>query len=306
MLTTKLISNIKRRVTMPVNQRLLEDEDILEICDNVIMEKMLPEIISLRQNYFVTSSDVSLTDGVDTYSIPYRAIGRTLRDLKVKFSDGSKSDLSLIDIEDEHYFGKASSIPNGFYFKGDKIVLIPAPSAGLTLELWWEMPPNKLVVDTEAAKVVSSTGDDITVVSIPTGITTSVEIDLIEGKPGFSTYAYDLPISNITGNTISFASGALDNLNISAGDYISLIETSPLVQLPRECTPFLETLASRRVLQAIGDFEGLKMLSPDEDDDLKQMRRLLEPRIKGEATKIINRNGLLRGTGFKSRRGVIY
>lgn len=306
MLTTKLISNIKRRVTMPANQRLMDDDDILEICDTVIMEKMIPEIISLRQNYFVTTSDISLTEGVDSYPIPYRAMGRTLRDLKVKFTDGSKSDLSLLDVEDEHLHGTGNTIPSSFYFKGDKIVLVPPPCAGLSLEVWWEMPPSRLIKETNAAKVASVVNDSVTVVSLPSDITSSVDVDIIDGKPGFCTYAYDMAISSISGNTINFNPGALDNITVSGGDYITLVETSPLVQLPRECAPFLETLAARRVLQAIGDFEGLKMLSPDEEDDLKQMRRLLEPRIRGEATKIIHRKGLLRGSGYRFRRGVIY
>lgn len=306
MLTSKLIANIKRRITMPANQRLLEDTDILDICDTVIMEKMVPEIMSLRQNYFVVSSEMALTDGVDTYPIPYRAIGRTLRDLKLKYSDASKVDLSLIDLEDEHYLSGINGTPQSFYFKGDKIVLTPTPSAGFTLEMWWEMPPSALVSTDKAAKVLSVSGDDVTVDAIPADITTSVQVDIIEGKAGFCTYAYDLDISNIVGTTISFNAGALDNVSVVAGDYISLIETSPLVQLPRECAPFLETLAARRVLQAIGDFEGLKMLGEDSDDDLKQMRRLLEPRIRGEATKIINRNGLLRGNRSIMNRGVIY
>lgn len=306
MLATKLISNIKRRVTIPANQRLLEDTDILEICDFVIMARMVPEIISLRQNYFVLSSEISLVDGVESYPIPSRAIGRTLRDLKVKYPDGSKLDLNLIAIEDEHYYGRGNSVPNSFYFKGDKIVLVPAPSAGLVLEIWWEMPPSVLVKEDTASLVVSVTGDDVVVSSVPSTITIGSYVDFISGKPGFSTYAYDLPITNIVGTTISFAVDALADLDIQAGDYISLMETTPLVQFPRECTPFLETLASRRVLQAIGDYEGLKMLSTDEDEDIKQMRRLLEPRIRGEATKIINRNGLLRGNRFNIRRGVIY
>lgn len=306
MLATKLIANIKRRCTIPASQRLLEDTDILAICDTVTMEKLVPEIISLRQNYFVTSSDVALTDGTDTYSIPYRAIGRTLRDLKIKYSDGQKSDLSLVDLEDEHYLGAVTGFPRSFYFKGDKIVLVPPPGAGLTLEMWWEMPPSLLIKEDQAAKVISTSGDDITVDSVPPSITLSTDLDFIEGKAGFCTYAYDITPINIVGTTITFSAGALDNLTITAGDYLSVVETTPLVQLPRECQPFLETLAARRVLQAIGDFEGLKMLSPDEDDDLKQMRRLLEPRIRGEATKITHRNGLLRGVTSRYRRGVIF
>ena len=306
MLATRLIANIKRRCTIPASQRLLEDTDILEICDNVIMERLVPEIISLRQDYFVLTSDMALTSGTDTYDIPYRAIGRTLRDLKIKYSDGSKSDVTLIALEDEHMLGAVTGFPRSFYFKGDKIVLVPPPSAGLTMELWWEMPPSRLVKEDQAAKVISITGDDITVSSVPTTITLSTDLDIIQGKPGFTTYAYDLTPINIVGTTISFGVGVLDDLAVAVGDYLSVVETSPLVQLPRECTPFLETLTARRVLQAIGDFEGLKMLSSDEDEDIKQMRRLLEPRIRGEATKIINRNGLLRGTGFGYRRGVIF
>lgn len=289
---------------MPANRSLgMEDTDILDIIDDVIMNKIVPEMVSLRQNYFITTSVQSLTEGVDTYPIPYRALGRTLMDLKLQDSSGEvRRDLSQINLEEIQQFTGISDAPSGFYFLGDKLKVLPKPAnTGDSLLMYWELPPAKGVTVGQAAKIISHTGDDITVESVPDDITVTTDVDLIEGKQGYSTYAMDLDITAINGNTITFATGSLDDYTIVAGDYISVIETSPVVQLPRLVIPFVETLAGKRILQSIGDFEGAKDLLESESDELKQMRRALEPRIRNESIKIKPNHGLLRRRGYRHR-----
>lgn len=308
--TSRLIRGIKRRITMPANQVLIDDPGILEICDDVLRNKIVPEIISLRQDFFVVTTETPCVVDQSEYDIPVRAMGRTLRDLKLRASGSGQSntiDLSLVAIEDEHEFISQGTVPHSFYFKGDKIVLVPTPkSTSDTIVYWWDLPPAQLIQESDAAVVASVSGDDITVTSLPATITTSTDVDLISYRPGYCTYAMDLSITGISGSTISFAANTLANYTITPGDYVSVIETSPLLQLPKEVAPFVETMACRRILQAIGDFEGLSRLGEDESEELKQMRRILEPRIRGESTKIINRQGLLRGARSGYRRSIIY
>jgi hypothetical protein len=61
-----------------------------------------------------------------------------------------------------------------------------------------------------------------------------------------------------------------------------------------------------RVLQAIGDYEGAKSNQVSAMQQEKDLLKILQPRIEGESTKIISRNGLLRGRSmsyFRSRGG---
>lgn len=279
---------------MPASQVLMNDTDILAIADYVTRSKVVPLIKSVRQDYFVVSARTQLVTNQVTYDIPSRALARTLRDLKLVDSSGNRRDMALIALEDEHLF-RTGTLPVGFYFKGDKVAIVPKPTdSNYGIELWWEMPPSKLVSVSSAAIVQSVVGDDVTVNGIPSGFNTGVLVDFIKGISGNSTIDYDIAITNIAGNTISFGAGLVPP-SLVPGDYISLAETTPVLQLPNEAEPYLETTTAKQVLKAIGDYEGSDRLNEDEEKEATNLKILLEPRIEGEATKIINRRSLVRG-----------
>ncbi len=279
---------------MPASQVLMNDADILAIADYVTKSKVVPLIKSVRQEFFVVTSREALVANKDLYDIPYRALARTLRDLKLVDSSDNKSDIVLIPVEDEHMY-RAGTLPAGFYFKGDKIAIVPKPqSTAYSLEKWWEMPPSKLVQSANAAVVQTVVGDNVTVSSVPASITTGSLVDFVKGVSGNSTVAYDLLVTNIAGNTISFGSGVVADFLVP-GDYISVAQTTPVLQIPNEAEPYLETCAGIQVLKAIGDYEGADRLSADEKDEATNLKILLEPRIEGEGVKIVNRRSLVRG-----------
>lgn len=288
------LTSLKRRITLPASQVLLNDTDLLAMADYVMRTKVVPLIKSVRQDFFVLTTDEQLVIGQSEYDIPYRALGRGLRDLKLKDSSNGRRDLVLIALEDEHLF-RAGTIPLGFYFKGDKIVVVPTPTDdSFSLQKWWELPPANLIQTSEAAVVVSVSDPNVTVSSVPSTLTTGAVVDFIKGVEGNVTIGYDQTIQNIAGNTITFSADAIPS-GLQAGDYICLAQKSPVVQLPAEATPYLETCTAQHVLKAIGDYDGSSALNEVEKDEATNLKQVLEPRIEGESTKIINRKGLVRG-----------
>jgi hypothetical protein len=87
---------------------------------------------------------------------------------------------------------------------------------------------------------------------------------------------------------------------------VSVQQTTPVVQLPNEVTNLVETLTAKRILNALGDFEGAAALDKEAAKAEKNVRLMLEPRVVGENTVIINRRGLLRGSRTRHRKGLIY
>jgi hypothetical protein len=301
----RLLDGLKRRGIVPSSQPLYSDSDFLAAADDVIQERMIPLMLSIRQDYFVTSTNKPTVANQAEYDIPYRSIGRTLRDLKLEDDSGTVRDLTLIALEDEHLF-QNSATSHSFYFKGDKYVIVPPPtSATLTLVEWWECPPSKLVKTDSASVVVSKTSTTVTVTAVPSAITTGAVVDFVQGKSGNSLLAYDKTIANVAGTTITFTSGDIPD-SLVAGDYISLAMTAPVVMLPNEAYPLLETFTAQRILNSIGDFEGAQALEESVTAGEKNLKMILEPRIKGENTIIINRRGLLRSARLPYRRGIIY
>ncbi len=311
--TTRLLRGVKRRITVPAVQQLINDAGFLEFGDDVILEKMVPLVLSTRQDFFVVTTDVDSVDGVSEVSIPQRAIGRGLRDIKYSYdgTDTGIRNLVLYTIEDEHKFQRSGD-PSGFYFKGDKIVLVPTPqSADQYTQLWYDLRPGRLVSTSAAAQVtgisVGVINTDVTVATAPTTMMAGTAVDFIQGVQGNSTLGMDVSITNVATTTFTFAVDDVPE-SLVVGDWISLAGESPVVQLPDDCYPLFETLVCGRVLDAIGDYDGATKLQVAAVEQEKNLKIVLEPRIIGEQTKIINRSGLLRGLRgpFWRGRGFFY
>ena len=91
--------------------------------------------------------------------------------------------------------------------------------------------------------------------------------------------------------------------SFAPGDFVAIAGQSPVVNfIPNECYSLLESLLAYRVLNSLGDFEGAKTLAEDIAVEERNIKQLLEPRIDGEPTIIINRTGLVRGTKWLQRR----
>lgn len=299
----RLLDGIKRRIILPSSQPLLSDEDMLQVADDVIEQVIVPVLLSVRQDYLVGAPyEQAVTSGTSAYSIPYRSIGRGLRDVKMINGSDSVRNLSLLTIEQAHDY--TTGTPTGFYFRGDKIVLLPEPDASdETLQIWYNVQPSRLVLLENVGTVASYTSTTVTVDAVPSSITTSTAVDFIQARSGCTLLAMDVDVTGATSTVLTFASGDIPT-DLAVGDYVSLYQTTPVVPIPDEGYPLLETSAARRILNMIGDFEGANALKAEEDDAEKRFKMLIEPRVQGEPTKIVNRSGLLRGRRMNWRRGL--
>lgn len=299
--TDKFIRGVKRRVMYPSAQRTLKDTDVLEIADDIIEAELLPLILRSNQDYLITHEDEAIESGRSKYSIPTRSATRGIKDLRW-FSDGENStrNLSLISPEDRHYFETSSSEPRAFFFEGDSIVLVPTPSTSSGfIRKWYPVKPNGLCLVNQAGSISSISGDTVTLNSAPQGIIIGSKVDLIRGTPGYSTLAMDLVVENISGTQYTFASGTIPE-NLSKGDYLAPSNLAPVIQVPDVCYLYLELKTSASVAEILEDFEAASRIKkedlPNAERDLKSA---LEPRISGALSKVVNRNGLLRQSGYR-------
>lgn len=301
--STEFLADLKRLVTIPANQSRFTDLDFLAFSNRKMQDTIVPVIDSLQQEFFVTRSITPIVAGVTAYPIPQRAMGRKLREVKIVGPSGGRSDFPKIAVEREQFY-RASGTPFGWYFMGDHIEIVPVPNAsGYSLQLWWFIPPGKLIPEILSATVQSVVygplTDDVTVTALPAVITTGSVIDFIQGIPGNSCIGLDKTVQLAIGTTLSFNLGEVPT-DLQPGDIISLSGTTPVLQIPDQAEPYLVTLTAMEVLQAIGDFEGRDALKETRDAQDKNLKMLLEPRVEGEATPIINDYGFTGGP----RRGL--
>jgi hypothetical protein len=310
-LADDLLRSVKRAITVPASQPLLQDPDFYELMDEIISSRVVPLLESLDEEYFVTVSSVALVDSQQDYDIPYRAIGRGLRDLQVEDSSGNRRSIPKIALEDAQQYASGGDLV-GFHFLGDKVRLLPrfttAPS--YTLQMWWRLPPSKLQAASAAAKIASiSTGvseTTYTCTSVPSTITSSTACDIVRARSGSPILALDKTPSSVSGTQIVFAAADVPS-GVAVGDYISLAGCSPVIQnVPNEMMALLRSYASYRVLVAIGDFDAAKVVEGDIGYEEKNIKSLLQPRIEGEPTVIINRQGLVRGNRVAAHRRLWY
>ena len=302
----QIINGVNRRISNPQPQALLENSDVLQFCDNIIQSELIPLIESTNQDFFVERIEIPIVAGQSSYPVPYRSIARGLREIKLVDQSGNTyRDLPLISIENSYMYYSWDSVV-GFHFEGDDIRLVPDVPSSLTsspptMVLWYRLPPNKLVELTDVARVVSIASNVVTVNAVPSTMTSGVTVDFCQGRSGSAIYACDVAIDSVGTNTITFASASDIPSELIAGDYISLSgESYVLNWIPNEAYPLVETLTARRCLQAVSDYEGIKVLDVDAERERTNLKMILEPRIDGESTIIVNYWNLARG--FKNNQ----
>lgn len=301
----KLLNGVKRRAVVPNNQIVnMSDTDILELLDDVIKTEVVPMVDSVNGEYFVTVTNSNLVASQSEYSIPYRAMGRVLRDLKIENNDsGDVRNCPYIEPENIQDYVN-TSLDYGHYFKGNKFVAVPdipsTYSGNESWQIWYKIRPSLLVKLSDAAKVSSITETTVVVETVGNIVTGSV-VDFIQGGSGNSILGIDVTCTDVTGTTFTFALGDIPT-DLAVGDYVSIAETSPvLTMVPDECSPWIEKNGAREVLLAIGDDVGADKLLLGIQRDKENLLSILQPRNEGEPKYILNRNSLYRG-GSTQRR----
>jgi len=306
--TDDFLTVLKQEVMAPAKQSLYSDLAFLRQADKVIRGYFVPLIRKMREEFFILTQYQQFTANQANYDIPHRSIARSLRDLKMIAYDGAvpdpesgTRDLPYISPEDSHIFPEQADSPVGFTIQADKIVMVPAPANddwGLRID--YPLRPSRLSLVTAAALVTSVTADAVTVTSVPSGFSSPVLVDFVQGKQGHSVYGIDTAILSVNANIIEFATGAVPD-GIVAGDYLCLAGTSPIIMLPEDCFPLLVTKTAIRILKTMKDAEGAALLQPDADEEERNLIGILDPRVEGEPKKIVNRFGLLRGRMNRNR-----
>jgi len=287
--TADLLAAIERRSFAPSNQSTFSTSEILALADEETQSLILPAILSVREEFFVTQTEVAITANRAAIDIPTRAIGMIVREVQLVNSSGHFRDLPRIEPEDVR--GSQTGSPSAFYLKGNQIVLYPAPSTTQdSLRISFFIAPGNHI-ETSAAAVVSAintTTNVVTVSSIPSTWVTGNSFDLISAKGGQEYRGIDLTSTLVSGTDITLPSLPT---GLAVGDYVSLAETSPLVQLPPNFRPVLAQAVAARMLQS--------MNQPGADDATKQLDRLMQaaiqlitPRVVGEDRVLLPSNWL--------------
>ena len=288
--TTDFLNSVRQRAALPTttNQNNVNHTaNLLILATEELHIKLLPTIMSVREEFYVTEQDVAIVAGTAKYTIPSRASGLVLRDIQL-ISGTQVTQLSLID--PERIESTAQGPIQGYYLQHNKIVLYPTPNSGSdTLRIRYFSRPNRLAATSDCAQISAIDTDTniVTVSAAPSSWTTSTKVDLITSNIPYQCLAIDQSIVSITGTAITLASIPTD---LAVGDWIAPQEYSPIPQVPQEFQPVLAQMTALKALQALGDSQGAAVAEKDLEIIQANAVRLVSPRNQGQAHKVINRN----------------
>lgn len=283
--TTGLIEQTKRRISMPTSQSLITTDRFISILNDELHTRIVPFLMAFREEWFVDYDDYA-TDGVTTeYTISSKAVGHKLRD--VQLWDNGKQYLNVPRLAPEQL---ADSF-YGFYVQNDKIIIYPnALDNGKTLRLSYFRRLNDLVSTSSAGYIATASTSSVTISTTPPAtFTTNTSVDIISHNSPFSIKE-TLIISSVVGSTITFTT----NTTAEAGDYVCLEGESVYPEIPIECIPMLCQSAGIRILEALGDTEGLQIAMANYLQIEQSAKATLSPRVDGEVKKLQNKRRLMR------------
>jgi hypothetical protein len=300
--TTYLLASLKRRGMIPSTAGTLTDADFLEMANEELQGATVEALMSLSEEYLVTTKDETIVSGTAAYAIPTRAVDAVLRDVLI--SDGSSGgyrSLPRIEPEREEEYTNSGGV-QGYKVEGNYVVLIPSPTNSGTLRLKYPARPNRLVALTAVREITAiNTGTKtVTVAAIPNTFTTSATYDLVKGTPHFDSLAIDQSVTVASGTSITFTNTLPTSLAV--GDYVCLAGESPIPQVPVGAHQFLAHRVVFVVQEALGNVVAANRAEASAERIRVALQRKIQPRVPGSARIVINRYGPGMGRGRLWRR----
>lgn len=295
----RILSSIKRRITLPDAQDLYEDTDLIAFMNDEMGSTIIPLIHSVQQEYFVQKFDVALVQNQTNYTIPIRGCANGLRLVTLLDQNQNEIDYPLLRPENtassyNWLSPYSTSTLYGFYMEGDHIVMFPnsvVTNPVNKIRFRFERQPNQLCATTDAAQITNIVGNVITVNNIPTDWTTSLTFDLINGQPAFQSKGDDLTITNINTVALTITVTSLPT-TAAIGDWFCLAGTSPIPQIPYQMFPYLSQLVANLCMAGLADSQPYQEGKQKEAMMKEDILKLLEPRDMGNVQTVINRGGL--------------
>jgi hypothetical protein len=97
---------------------------------------------------------------------------------------------------------------------------------------------------------------------------------------------------NTTAKTITFTTDLPDGLMV--GDYVCLAGETVVPQVPVDVIPLLEQSVVCKVLESIGDVDGLKMANARLEKLEARLLTIIDNRIESPGKKVVNLNSFIR------------
>lgn len=170
-----------------------------------------------------------------------------------------------------------------------------------TISITYSNRNNTIESSDSTAFLVQSTLGLVSTDSVPSNITQGSFVDLLQTLPGHKTINYDVVVSAASGMTISLADDDVPDTMV-VGDYICSRNECIIPQIPPELHSNLVQRVCSRILEAIGDKEGMAVSDAKVEKLDKSEATLIDDRVEGAPQKLLARHSILRFNSLTNRR----
>lgn len=308
--TEDILESIKVRTMAPISQSTFQDTGLIVIANEELQLKLVSDIQTIREDFFLTSELQPLVANINAYFIPNRAIGNALRAVTYVDTQGNESaPLNRVPVDRAYLYGTSNSVPIAYYIQADQVVLLPKPSTSQgSVKMYFSQRPNQLVATTSCAKItaIASVGG-VTTFDVNTDLTgtltTSNLIDILRAKSPFMLWSQDVAITAITSTQISVADADISDVNglilPTVGDYICPQGQANIPQVPQEFHPVLAQMGACRILASLGDLNKLNAAKAELAEVRKEAIRLVKNRVESAPEKVDTRGSILGRIGSR-------
>lgn len=287
--TTALVADVKITGMVPTIQPLVTDAQIITAMDQELHNELAPVLMGVMEEYFVTSSDIAVTTGTESYPIPQRAVGAKLRGVFWVNSSGGLLHIPRRTLKDSRTSWPLSNAPfSGYYIQGNTIRFFPQAIPSGTIRVYYYRRVSALVAESAAAEVtaVNTTTNKATVTTYPSSWTTGTVIDSIQGFPHFDNVWTGKAIIGITGAG-PYDIEVDDVGDLAVGDWLALEDESPIPQIPLEGHVLLTLATASTLLRQFADGKGVELLDQEYARKLQNFTNIINARVDSDAKTIV-------------------
>jgi hypothetical protein len=291
--TADLLESIKQRAVLPDNQTTWSDEKLLIAATEEMRSVIVPLLMSVREEYFVTYEDVAIVSGTSRYAIPERAVGMGVRELLWIDTNGNAYPMPMITVEDGEVTSStwtstsgSGTSPYAYRLEWNSIVLSPAPTAVGTMRVMYVVSPGELCETDDAARIttIDTATNTVSCSTVPAAWSGGESVDIIKGSGGYEYLSTGASIVAVNGTDVTLS--ALPS-GLSVGDWVSIEGQSPIPQLPRELQPLLAHKVVVQILESMTQTQAAKQANDRVNQMIQSALSIISPRNKGGAKKLV-------------------
>lgn len=274
--TTELIAEIKRKITAPESQDLWSDSDFCKSMTDVQRSEVVPYMISVMNGYFETEYELQTVSGTRDYLLPPRAVGLKLASVVARDSSNSNDFIPLNQVSQVQMDqGYAISGDLSYCIRGNYLRLPPNYTSNLTLIIRYYRRPSELVLVSQAGKVLSKSGNVLTLDNAPSSWASGTLLDIHRGSEPFQSILDDVSISTISGFDVTIA----DASEVSVGDWVCFAGQCVIPQIPLDLFPVLTSYAGLQCLEALSSPEEVAIARGNYEKLRENLFSMTTPRV---------------------------